>query len=144
MARLRKRDRRGAAMVEAALVIPIFFMFLLGLFEFARVAMLQQLMDSAAREGARLAIVSTQTMTTTQIQTTVTNCLAGQLKSPTIQVYKADPTTGANIDVWTNAQIGDCIAVEISGNYLPIVPKMSMVTNPLPLHAKAMRYCEAN
>ena len=117
---------------------------MLGLFEFARVAMIQQLMDSAAREGARLAIVSTQTMTTTQIQTAVTNCLAGQVKNPTIQVYLADPTTGANIGTWTTAQIGNCIAVEVSGNYVPIVPKFSMVTNPLPLHAKTMLYCETN
>ncbi|MGA2619755.1 MAG: TadE/TadG family type IV pilus assembly protein [Thermoguttaceae bacterium] len=145
MARVRKNRRRGAVVVETALVIPLFFIFMLGLFEFARVAMIRQVMDAAAREGVRLAVVSTQTLSTAQIQATVTSYLCGQnVQNLSIQVYKADPTSGANIDVWTNAKIGDCIAVQVTGNYVPMVRTISLIPNPLPLQAKAMLYSEAN
>jgi Flp pilus assembly protein TadG len=145
MQRTRKGSRRGAVVVEAALVIPIFFVFMLGMYEFARVAMIRQIMDNAVREGARLAVVSTSTLTTADIQNCVTSHMAGQgLQNQTIAVYKADPTTGANLGAWTGAAIGTCIAVEITGNYVPLVPKLSLVTNPLPLKAKAMMYSEAN
>ena len=71
--------------------------------------------------------------------------MAGQtLQGLTIQVYQANPTTGANIGLWTNAGLGDCIAVQINGNYTPIVPKISLLPNPLPLSAKAVSYSEAN
>jgi hypothetical protein len=104
-----------------------------------------QLLENAARDGVRTAVVSTTTLTTQGIQNTVTNSMAGQtLQGMTIQVYQADPTTGANIGLWTTAGVGDCIAVQINGNYIPIVPKISLLPNPLPLSAKAVSYSEAN
>jgi len=131
--------------VEAAIVLPLCFVLILGLFEFGRLVMIRHLIDNAVREGARQAVVSTNTLTTLDIQNCVTNRMAGQtLQGMIIQVYKADPTTGANIGQWTDAGLGECIAVEISGNYTPIVPKVSLVPNPLPLKAKAVMYSEAN
>jgi Flp pilus assembly protein TadG len=137
--------RRGAVLVEAALVLPICFALLLALVEFGRLTMVRQLLDNAAREGARLAVVSTNTLTTQDIQNCVTSRMAGQtLQGISIQVYKADRTTGNNIGQWTDAGMGDCIAVQISGNFTPIVPHLSLLPNPLPMTAKAMMYSEAN
>ena len=48
--------RRGAAIVEAALVLPIFFMVILGIVEFGRAFMVTQMVQNAAREGCRRAI----------------------------------------------------------------------------------------
>ena len=141
----RKKLRRGAVLVETALVLPIAFALILGLFEFGRFVMIRHLIDNAVREGARMAVVNTNMLTTQDIQNYVTNRMAAQtLQGMTIQVFKADPTTGANIGQWTDAGLGECIAVEISGNYTPIVPKISLVPNPLPLKAKAVMYSEAN
>jgi len=42
-------------MVETALVLPIFFMIILGIVEFGRAMMVAQLLTNGAREGARLA-----------------------------------------------------------------------------------------
>jgi Flp pilus assembly protein TadG len=141
----RKKLRRGAAMVEAAIVLPVLFALMLGFCEFARLLMTCVLMSNAAREGARTAVVSTSTLTTQDILNSVTNSLAGQtLNGMAIQVYMADPTTGANIGPWTNAALGQCIAVEISGNYTPIVPLVSLLPNPLPLGTKVVMYSEAN
>ncbi|MGH9174036.1 MAG: TadE/TadG family type IV pilus assembly protein [Vicinamibacterales bacterium] len=58
--------RRGAALVEAAIVLPIFFMVVLGIIEFGRAMMVSQLITNAAREGARLAIVDGQTNTSVE------------------------------------------------------------------------------
>ena len=65
-----KQRRRGAAMVETALVLPIFFAVIFGIFEFGRAFMVAQLITNAAREGARTAIVgdSTNAAVTTQIK----------------------------------------------------------------------------
>ena len=49
----RRQDRRGAAVVEMALVLPIFFMVVLGIIEFGRAFMIGQLVTNAAREAVR-------------------------------------------------------------------------------------------
>jgi len=69
--------RKGAAMVEMAVVLPIFFMVVLGIVEFGRAMMVGQLATNAAREGARLAILDGSTNTEVEdsikdfLQTTV-------------------------------------------------------------------------
>ena len=50
-------SRRGTALVEMALVLPIFMMVTLGIVEFGRAMMVSQLVTNAAREGARQAII---------------------------------------------------------------------------------------
>ena len=55
--RARRNDREGAALVEAAVVLPIFFLAILGMVEFGRAMMVGQLVTNAAREGARRAIL---------------------------------------------------------------------------------------
>jgi Flp pilus assembly protein TadG len=47
--------RRGVATVELALVAPIFLLVVIGLIEFGRAMMVQQLLTNASREGARVA-----------------------------------------------------------------------------------------
>jgi Flp pilus assembly protein TadG len=54
-------DRRGAAMVELALVLPIFFAVVFGIIEFGRAMMVSQIVTNAAREGARMAILDDST-----------------------------------------------------------------------------------
>ncbi len=50
-------ERDGAALVETALVLPIFFMIVLGIIEFGRAMMVAQLLTNGAREGTRVAIM---------------------------------------------------------------------------------------
>jgi len=50
--RAKRHRRRGAAAVEMALVLPIFFTVVLGIIEFGRAMMVSQLMATSAREGA--------------------------------------------------------------------------------------------
>ncbi len=48
-------SRLGAALVEMAVVMPVFVLFLLGTIELGRAMMLSQLITNAARDGARVA-----------------------------------------------------------------------------------------
>ena len=55
------RQRRGAAVVEFAVVAPLLFLVLFGIIEFGRLFMVQQVLTNATREGARRAILETST-----------------------------------------------------------------------------------
>ena len=59
-----RKPRRGAAAVEFAFLAPVVFALLLGLWQVGRIIEVKQLMDNAAREGARLA-AQAQIVTTT-------------------------------------------------------------------------------
>jgi hypothetical protein len=52
------RDRRGNAMVEMALILPILLLLVFGITEFGRAWLQVNLMHTATREGARLAVVT--------------------------------------------------------------------------------------
>jgi hypothetical protein len=54
--RLRRTD--GSAVVEMALLLPILLLVIFGITEFGRAIMTTNVLNSAAREGARLAAVS--------------------------------------------------------------------------------------
>lgn len=49
------KSRRGAVVVEFALVAPLFLLMILGVIEFGRAVIVQQLLTNASREGARIA-----------------------------------------------------------------------------------------
>lgn len=62
-ARLRalRADQRGQALIEFALVMPVFVGFLVGMIELGQAWRSQQVLTHAVREGGRLAIVPTST-----------------------------------------------------------------------------------
>ena len=52
------RRRRGAAVVELAVVAPLLFAIVFGLVEFGRAIMVEQALVSAAREACRVAVLA--------------------------------------------------------------------------------------
>ena len=141
----RTAARRGAVVVETAIVLPVCLLVLLGLFDFCRLLMVRQVINNAAREGARYATVGTASVDTAAVQTVVQNFLVGQLpSSATIQVYLADPATGSNLGDWTTAQLGQAIAVQVKANYTPMLSKFSLLPASVPLTATAIMRSEAN
>ena len=143
--REQRRARRGIVSVEAAIVLPVAFLFMFAVFDFGRAIATKQLLDNATRSAARQAVVGTTTLTTSDIQNIVTNGMGAlALQGMNVQIYQADPTTGANIGPWTKAENGECIAVQVTGNYVPMVPNFSMLPKPLAMNSKALMDCEAN
>ena len=84
--------RRGAAVVEFAIVAPVFFLVVLGIIEFGRMAMVQQVITNAAREGARIAVLDGAT--TAAVTTRVNDYLsAGRITGATVTVSPNPPTS---------------------------------------------------
>jgi Flp pilus assembly protein TadG len=84
--------RRGATIVETALVLPVLLLVILGMIEMARMSMANQLLTNAARAGARVAVVpgNTATDVSTAVQTLLNS---GGIATYTLTITPADPTT---------------------------------------------------
>jgi len=54
----RYRSEKGAALLEAAITIPIILLISVGIFEFGRAYQTWQVLTNAAREGARIAVIN--------------------------------------------------------------------------------------
>ena len=82
------RRPAGVTVVEFALSAPVLFLFIFAMIEFGRIVMVQQLIVTAAREGARMASLATTT-DSSQVDPVVRNLLsAGGIPSPVAH----DPT----------------------------------------------------
>ncbi len=150
--RLDRPARPGATLVESAFIISIFLMILFGIFEYGRFVMTKQLMDNAARTGARWAVANTMSGTTTQVQGVVNtalgpakNQLQSYSQSSNISVYAADSSGNLISGVtWSNVGFGSNIAVVVTGNYKPILPTFLHMNSTITLTAKAVMASEAN
>lgn len=87
--------RTATATVELALLLPFLLLLLVGIWELARMAEIQQLLTNAAREGARQA--ATGQLTNTEVKAVVTQYLANQ----------GLPTGNLVLDVWNESRPGD-------------------------------------
>jgi Flp pilus assembly protein TadG len=145
--------RRGAAAVEAALVLPVVITFLFGILEYGRYVMMLQILTNAAREGARYAVEHTNPITLggvtygnadSDVTAAVNKAMAGQqLSGQSIQFYTSD-SVGNNLGAWASTQGGQSICVRISGNYPVILGKMLFLPTSIPVIAQAVMRSESN
>lgn len=89
--------RRGTAAVEFAVILPFVMVLFLGIIEFGRVLMVQQILTNAAREGCRFAVLPGGTISSSRDVVTAYLSNANiTLSSPSTQVtVSPDPTTAA-------------------------------------------------
>lgn len=102
--RVPARSRRGASVVEFAVVAPVFFLLVFAMIEFGRMVMVHQLLIGAAREGARQAVVDGAT--TQKVEQTVRDYLTatsinGQEAVVTVSPDPATANTGVPVKVET-------------------------------------------
>ncbi|HEX4128644.1 MAG TPA: TadE/TadG family type IV pilus assembly protein [Pirellulales bacterium] len=91
-ARRRLRQRRGAAVVEAALLLPVVLTLLLGMWEIGRMVEVYQVLNNAVREGGRQAAAGQ--LSNSQVQQVVTYYLAqAGLTTTNVTVTVSDLTT---------------------------------------------------
>jgi Flp pilus assembly protein TadG len=107
--RLQKRKaharlRRGAAVVEFAIVAPVFLALVFGIIEVGRVVMVQQVLTNGSRQGARTAILEGSTVA--DVETAVTDFLTNSSISGATVAVNPNPLSGA--------QAGDSITVTVS------------------------------
>jgi len=149
----RSRRRRGASVVEAAMVLPLVILFLLGILEYGRYVMTLQVLTNAAREGAHYALSHTEPVTlagvtygnaTSDVVAVVDQYSGGQkLTGQTIQVYSSD-SAGNNQGSWNDAGVGQSVCVRISGTYTFLIPQMLYLPASMPVSAQAVMRSEGN
>ena len=112
-----RQRRHGAAVVEMALILPVFIMLVFGVIEFGRAMMISQLVTNSARDGARLAILDGSTNQT--VSTAVTDFLnqsvglnpADVTVTITVTAGPGNPDPGNDVSA---AQAGDICTVNVS------------------------------
>ncbi len=131
-------------MVETAGVMILFTSFIFGVFEFGRLFLDWNLLNNAARQGCRFAIVNiTDTTISTDVQTVVTNSMAGQsanFSNFTVTV------TGTHLGVSTpvnSLTAGDPVTVTVSGTFkfLNIIPIKKLPTT-FTITSAVIQLCE--
>ena len=115
-----KSLRRGSAAVEMAIVLPIFFMVVMGIVEFGRAMMVGQLVTNAARHGARESAVdgATNATVTTAVKDFVSNSVGVAQADVTVEIV-VDPGAGNPDpnDVLAVAQAKDICKVTVRVPY---------------------------
>ena len=109
------RARRGVTVLEAALVMPLLLGILFGTIEFAQVFFVRHSLQGAAREGARVGIVSDAD--NADVEAAVKKSLeAAGLGKSNYKVAIVDAKTGAAVNV-KNVPAGGSVAVEVSASW---------------------------
>jgi Flp pilus assembly protein TadG len=105
----RRRERRGAVVVEFAFVAPVLIFLVMGLLEISRAVMVTQALNDAARSGCRLGIQGGKS--TANIQANASDTLKDVPLSPNATVTVL--VNGNNVDASTAVR-GDSINVQVS------------------------------
>ncbi len=152
------RRRAGQTIVEAALVLPIVLMFILGIFEYGRYLMYEHIFNNAVRAGAVYAakhsssiVVNNSSGTavtygnaTTDVQNIVTGDLFGeQLGSQVISVFVSD-NLGNNVASWPGGQPGQFVCVQITGTYYFLIPGWLGLPTSISTQFQSVQPCEGN
>ncbi len=149
-------DRRGAATVETAFVLLIALTLILAIYDYGRYFMLSQLVNNAAREGARQAVANTNTQDTAMIQNTVVQYLANQnlmdssgnaFSASDVVVVQVNPATGAPTSPdsnWYDARFGSAIMVQVNASFTSLFPRLGFLPTTVDLRGTAVMLSEAN
>jgi Flp pilus assembly protein TadG len=101
----RRRHDSGEALVEMALVMPILIVLSMGMLDFGRAFHAKSVLDQAAREGARVAVI-TNPLVAGPAQTRVSDVLtaAGMSGGPAATVSAVGPDHMVTVTVTYNFQ----------------------------------------
>lgn len=119
-----QQARRGAAVVEFAIVAPLLFALILGSIEFGRIMMVMEHLSNSARAGARAGVVpgGSNSTITSAVNAALSNAGITGAQNPVIKV------NGQSVDAST-AVTGDQISVtvSISANSVSWLPVMQFM-----------------
>jgi Flp pilus assembly protein TadG len=153
--KLARAGRRGATVVEMAIVMSVTITIMMAIYEYGRYFMMSQMVNSAVRAGARLAVATTNTQSTTAVQSLVMQYLGGlnlknssgaALSTADVSVYQAVASTGAQASdsTWYDAQFGSPIVVTVSAKFTPMFPTFGFLPSSFTVKGTAMMNSEAN
>ena len=129
---------RGQALVEFALVFPVFLLLLFGLIDIGRAVFAYNEITNAAREGARLAIVNQTTasidtrISTQAVATSVTSCVVFLTSGQTT----SDCATTPNGKKCAALAVGCIASVEVKTAFSAVTPVIGNLVGPMTLTAR--------
>src|SRR3990172_1803308 len=83
-----RNSRHGTTVVETALVLPVFLLFVLGLIELGHAMMVSHVLRSACRQAARIG--STEGHTTAEVQAKTLEVMGSAVNTSAVTVYVKD------------------------------------------------------
>ena len=94
----RIRNEKGAALIEAAITVPVILLISVGIFEFGRAYQTQQVLVNAAREGARMAVITgtTDAAITTRVRNYMQGGSLPNYATATVTIQRGVALTGAD------------------------------------------------
>jgi len=125
---IRRPKGRGQALVEFALVIPVFLLLLVALFDLGRAVFAYNTLTNAAREGARMAIVNQyepDIIARAKSQTQIV-----ELSDPSVEIdfYQTNEDGTPDTSIRCALIAVDCLAVvSFQATYQPITPFISSI-----------------
>jgi Flp pilus assembly protein TadG len=116
----------------AAMKLVCFF-FMFAIFEYGRYVFVRQMMENAARSGARVAVITptsylSAASANSAVDGAVQTALAGiPAQNMTWTAYQSD-TSGNNIGVWTNTPFGNNLVVKVDADLTLLFPTFNFIT----------------
>jgi len=119
-----RTGERGAALIEATLIIPLLLLLMVGIFEVSRALETWQVLTNAAREGARMAV--TPNSNTGTVSALVHTYMAnGHLTSESVANVTVDQ--GASIVVNGSTVGASVVTVDYPFEFMMLQPVASLV-----------------
>lgn len=117
----RAQRERGAALLEAAITIPLILLISVGIFEFGRAYQTWQVLTNAAREGARMAILagSTDADVTSRVQT--------YMKDGSLPNYSTATVTITHNVALTGSDTGSKVEIDYPFTFMVLNPVVRLV-----------------
>ncbi len=135
--RIRSKYRFGTTLVETAIVLPVLFMFLWAIIEFSHAQLINNMLNSACRTGARMG--SVEGTNSTQVLARIDQVMGSVVDPEKVTAFVNDasvydsgstpPTSGSGIEALPDLELSDAeprqmfvVRARLSYNDIAIVP----------------------
>lgn len=137
---LRRQDRAGQTLVEFALIIPIFILIVMGIFDVGRAIYAYTTINNAAHEAARLAIVD---QNTADVRDTAVGQAVGVRIAPgDVTVRWLDASYADAAPCNTTPRFGCAVEVSVAYEFIPATPIIGDLLGTIGLEGLARQSIE--
>lgn len=141
------KNQKGQALVEFAIILPLLFLLIFGIFEFGRAMYIKNTLNNAARSAVRVAVVTNDLKnipTYTFSNTPPTDPILSKIYDNLLYIDKTKATATVTVVGNSPAQPGDTVTVNVTAVFGSIVSKITdtlQINVPNTLSGQAsMRY----
>ena len=117
----RMRSEKGAALIEAAITVPIILLICVGIFEFGRAYQTMQVLTNAAREGARIAVITAST------DAAVTARVRSYMQAGSLSNHATATITVVRNVTMTGADTGSSIVIDYPFQFMVLNPVVRLI-----------------